>query len=697
MAETRDTSPEHQGMIPHNQDVEKQKYEARKKAEELRKNFVPGEQMITTMSGEKKKAMDLDVEEQQVEIIRCAKDPIYFICNYLTIFDQTKGDGGMIVPFELFPFQKELIRAYHTHRFNVANKYRQAGISTSTCAYIAWYVMFNEHRNVAIIADKLETARDEMMRDVIEFIESCPEWLRPEPTYRDTMKHKHYDNDCQLRAFSSKGLRGYTPTLLFWDETAWTERGDVFWTSARPTLQTGGRAIFVSTPNGLDPVFYKTFDTAIKGKNNFNPIELWWYNDPRYTTYDKELTYDPSIEAYSEEFGYDPKKKDGDFDLEWVKNKGKENEIRVKDEHWDHKKRKKMVEDGWEATCTWFDAQVRDYNGDMKKLAQELLCSFLGSGDNFIAEEYLKKIEEEDVETPVRQEYIDREMWIWEDPEPEEEYVLTIDASPGHGEDYSTIEIFKIAEYTEEKIVKTHGKAKKKKITRHRLVQVAEYYNKLRPSTLGELAFLYGHKYNHAYIIVDATGGYGGQSIEKLMELGYDNVHYSEITHKPTRDMLSGYIKIGTKTLPDGSISQVDLVPGFLIGQNRGSVLTELQRGIHLGEIRIKSVRLLGELKTFVTVPGTRVADHKRTFHDDAIMPTACAIYIVNYQMNNAASQRSKTKKMLDAMLKVSGDEVIEKKPKKDNKNNETRTPDYTVSKRNPYGSNAWMFAGLKK
>ena len=397
MAESKEKFPEHQSAIPHNDDIEKQKHEARKKADELRKNQMPGEQIVVTLSGEEKMAKDLNFAEQLEEIKRCAKDPIYFICTYLTIFDQTQGDGGMIISFDLFPFQKDLIRAYHTHRFNVANKYRQAGISTTTCGYIAWYVMFNEHRNVAIVADKLETARDEMMREVIDFIEKCPDWLRPDPIFRDTMKHKHYDNDCQLRAFSSKGLRGYTPTLLFWDETAWTERADVFWTSARPTLQTGGRAIFVSTPNGLDPVFYKTFETAVRKKNNFNAIQLWWYNDPRYTIYKREYEEDYDNPVLGRE--------EGEFDLEWVKNKGKETEIRVTDERWDHIKRRQMVEDGWEATSSWFEKEVRGYNGDMKKLAQELLCSFLGSGDNFIAEEHLKRIEENEIMTPIRQEY----------------------------------------------------------------------------------------------------------------------------------------------------------------------------------------------------------------------------------------------------------------------------------------------------
>ena len=332
----------------------------------------------------------------------------------------------------------------------------------------------------------------------------------------------------------------------------------------------------------------------------------------------------------------------------------------------------------------------------MKKVAQEILCSFLGSGDNFIAEEYLQKIEKEQVLTPIRQEYIDNEMWIWEDPEDGEDYIQTIDAAPGHGEDFSTINIYKIKEIIEEKIIHKGEKSFKKKIKKTKLEQVAEYYNKLRPNTLGELGYQYGKIYNDAYTIIDVTGGYGGQTMEKILELGYTNIHYSEITHKPTRDMLAGYIKTGTKVLPDGTLSKIDLVPGFLIGQNRGSVLTELQRAIHLEEIIIHSIRLLNELKTFVNVPGTRIADHKRTFHDDSIMPTACGIYVVNYQMTNMKHAQSKTKKMLDAMVKLGNKDIIVKVDKK-NENLNSKSPNFRVGKTSPYGANSWLFSGLKK
>jgi hypothetical protein len=343
--------PDHIPVIPFDAQKEIEKEEQRKLAKELRKKSGNIEPIIVAKSGLIKKASELTLHEQEDEIIRCASNPIYFIETYLTIFDQTQGKAGLIVPFKLFEFQKELIQSYLENRFVIANKYRQAGISTTTCAYIAWYVMFNRNRQVAIVADKLETARDELMSDVVDFIENCPVWLRPktgrdtEKNLKDTQKLKYYDNDSKLGAFASKTLRGMTPTLLFWDETAWAEKGDKFWTSAQPTLQTGGNAIMVSTPSGLDAVFYQTFNTARKGKNNFKAVELWWYNDPRYN---KELV--------------------------WLKNKGKTTENKIIDTNWSKEQRIKMMDDGWEASSPWFEEQIRNANGDMRKIAQELMC-----------------------------------------------------------------------------------------------------------------------------------------------------------------------------------------------------------------------------------------------------------------------------------------------------------------------------------
>lgn len=667
--------PEHTPLIPYDAQREREKEEARKLAKKLRKSAGNVEPIIVTQSGVVKKASELTIEEQEDEIVRCAANPIYFIETYLTIFDQTQGVAGTIVPFKLFDFQKELIKSYQEHRFVVANKYRQAGISTTTCAYIAWYVMFNRNRAVAIVADKLETATGELMSDVVEFIESCPAWLRPktgrntEKNLKDTQKLKIYDNESKLGAFASKTLRGMTPTLLFWDETAWAEKGDKFWTAALPSLVTGGRAIMVSTPSGLDAVFYKTFagareiDEDGRSKNNFHAVELWWYNDPRYNK-----------------------------GLVWVKNKNKENQITLEDNGRTNEQRSQLVEDGWEATNEWFEEQVRNANGDMRKIAQELLCSFLGSGDNFIAEEYLKRIQEHEVLPPIRQEYVDSNMWIWEDPIVGEDYIMALDASPGHGEDHSTLNMLKTKEIIEEKIVTKNGKTKKVKIKRHKVEQVAEYYGKISPQQLAEIAYQYGKRYNDAYCIVDVTGGHGVHTVEKMLEIGYENVHYAEVAHKPTRDRLSGYIKKGQKVMSDGAVSNVDLIPGFFIGNNRPSVVLEMQRAIHLEDVIIRSNRLLSELKTFITVPGNRVADHKRTFHDDSIMGLAIGLYVLNFDMVKFKQSKGVTEKMLNAIL--TNNDIGEIGRKKELPNKPRISPD-SASPLNPYGANAWLFKGI--
>lgn len=668
-----DQFPDHVPVIPIDTNRELEKKAIRDLTEELRKKSQKIEPIVITPSGVAKKASDLTFAEQQYEIAKCAIDPIYFIETYLTIFDQTQGVAGLIVPFKLFDFQKELIETYLNNRFVIANKYRQAGISTTTCAYIAWYVMFNANRQVAIIADKAETARDEIMSDVVLFIEGCPSFLRPKTgrdtgdnsKYKNTQKLKIYDNDSKLGAFAAKGgLRGMTPTLIFWDETAWTEKGDKFWTAAKPTLGTGGKAIMVSTPSGLDAVFYKHFMGARSKENNgFTAVELWWYNDPRYN---KELC--------------------------WLKNKNKENEIRLLDENWSKEKRNQMVEDGWEASSPWFEEQVMGANGDMRKIAQELLCSFLGSGDNFIAETYLKRIGDNEIKPPIRQEYVDLNMWIWEDPLPGENYIMAIDVSPGHGDDNSTINMLKTQEIIEEKIITKGDKTKKVKIKRHKIIQVAEYYGKVTPQTLAEISYIYGKQYNEAYAVIDITGGYGAQTVEKLLEMGYQSMHYSEVSHKPSRDRLQGYIKKGQKIMPDGMILNVDLIPGFFIGNNRASVLLEMQRAIHLEDVIIQSVRLLNELKTFVTVAGNRVADHKRSFHDDSIMGFSIGLYVLNYDIVKYKQSKGITEKMLNAILtnndinEISSKQTIKNKPMDFNK----------TSPNNPYQIHNWLF-GPKK
>lgn len=57
------------------------------------------------------------------ELKKCAEDPIYFIRTYCQVQHPIKGS----IPFELYPYQEKMLRAYHTNRQNVVLSARQTG------------------------------------------------------------------------------------------------------------------------------------------------------------------------------------------------------------------------------------------------------------------------------------------------------------------------------------------------------------------------------------------------------------------------------------------------------------------------------------------------------------------------------------------------------------------------------------------
>jgi hypothetical protein len=55
-------------------------------------------------------------EEQAVEIVKCMEDPVYFIKTYVKIVNVDRG----LVPFDMWPFQEEMVKSFHNNRFSIA-------------------------------------------------------------------------------------------------------------------------------------------------------------------------------------------------------------------------------------------------------------------------------------------------------------------------------------------------------------------------------------------------------------------------------------------------------------------------------------------------------------------------------------------------------------------------------------------------
>jgi len=207
------------------------------------------------------------------EVVRCGRDPSYFITNYAKISHPQRG----LIPFRLYDFQKDLIDNFNDNRFNVILKARQLGISTVTAAYVVWLMMFHREKNVLVIATKFGTAAN-LVKKVKLILKNLPPWIRISDVAIDNRTSFQLYNGSQIKASSTSGDAGRSEalSLLVIDEAAHVEGLGELWMGLYPTLSTGGRCIALSTPNGVGNWFHKTYSEAEHQSNDFFPTKLLW-------------------------------------------------------------------------------------------------------------------------------------------------------------------------------------------------------------------------------------------------------------------------------------------------------------------------------------------------------------------------------------------------------------------------------------
>ncbi len=161
--------------------------------------------------------MPMQLTEDQIrEFIRCSKDPVYFIENYVKIITLDKG----FVQISLYPFQKQAVQDINDNRRVIVKAGRQVGKTTMVVGYILWYILFNEDKFVAILANKAPTAREILNRIKIAY-ESLPLWLQQGVRVWNKGDIE-LENNCRIMATStaSSAIRGYSISLLYLDEFA---------------------------------------------------------------------------------------------------------------------------------------------------------------------------------------------------------------------------------------------------------------------------------------------------------------------------------------------------------------------------------------------------------------------------------------------------------------------------------------------
>ena len=254
----------------------------------------------------KSRGMVINFTKHQVqEIIKCSKDPEYFLEHYIKVISLDDG----IVPFIPYPFQRKLVDSFHNNRFTICKLPRQSGKSVTVTAYLIHQAIFRDNINIAILANKRETSF-ELMAKLQTSYENLPKWMQ-QGVLGWNKGSIELENGSRITASStsSSAVRGFSYNIVMLDEFAFvpTNMADEFFSSVYPTISSGKstKVIIVSTPNGLNH-FYKLWTDAEKHRNSYNAIEAHWSEVPgRDQRWKEETISNTSEQQFQQEFECD--------------------------------------------------------------------------------------------------------------------------------------------------------------------------------------------------------------------------------------------------------------------------------------------------------------------------------------------------------------------------------------------------------
>lgn len=583
--------------------------------------------------------MSLTKEQILLEYAKCMKSTPYALKTYLQTYDNTVSK---YVPLELFPDQLGLLDDYENFNENIALKYRQAGVSTVTAAWASKKIVFaskNKPEKILVIANKLDTAV-EMANKIRGFTEQWPKWTGVDfSAEKNSQRHFKLTNGCEVKAVatSKDALRGYTPTILVFDEAAYIEADSDFWAACMASLSTGGKVIVISTPNGFDPIYYEIYDQALRQMNEFKISEMVWFKDPRYTKDLSLVKVNDIIHYYLNRDEY-PSIESVDY-----------SKVPFKERNFDDVKT--FISQGYKPTSSWYESMVKKLKYDRRKVNQELECKFLGSGDNVFDTELLQNYRENFIKEPENK-LMGGSIWMWKEPVVGHKYIMGVDVSRGDSEDFSCIQIIDFDERE----------------------QVFEYVGKMPPDTLAEVCFKWARMYN-AFIVVDITGGMGVTTSRKLQELGYRDLYIDGV------DSFNKW-KYDPKTN--------DKIPGINFNSKRVQIIASFEESLRHG-FKIYSSRLLNEMGTFIYINGR--PDHQKGHHDDLIMSLSMCTYIAESSFSSVSKVTQHTKAMLESW------QVSTNEAKHSNYFNPIISDNKQVQNqptKNDYMNYNWLFGGYK-
>jgi hypothetical protein len=268
------------------------------------------------------------------------------------------------------------------------------------------------------------------------------------------------------------------------------------------------------------------------------------------------------------------------------------------------------------------------------------------------------------------------ETWFWKPPIDGHRYLAACDPSRGDAGDRTAIEIIDMDGVDENGMPIVE--------------QVMEYLGKRTGDEIGQMLYNYATMYNNAYVIVDSTGGVGDACLLTLIHLGYKNIYYEDSSQKTytlqyaSKPMFNNY---------------QDKLPGFHFQGNRFPVLSNFASMVKNNEFKIRSIRVINELETWIFKGDTGRMDHMSGAHDDSITCLAMGLFVMQFSVNKLTNAKNKDAAILKAYMSGGAIETKQNKDSYSIRPTTTKLPFYnerTLNNSNIQGNFMWLFGGRR-
>ena len=259
----------------------------------------------------------------------------------------------------------------------------------------------------------------------------------------------------------------------------------------------------------------------------------------------------------------------------------------------------------------WFEKETRSMS--RREVAQELECNFNMSGETVFGSEdlesYLNMIKEPKYRTG-----FDRNLWIWEEKQNENTYLVAADVARGDGKDYSVCHVIKL----------------------ETMEIVAEYRGKVTPDIFSRVLFDVAQEYSNALLVVE-NNSVGFAVLDKLKEMRYPNLYHSvKSTHEFVEEHQADQMS--------------NAVPGFsTTSKTRPLIIAKMEEFIRNNLIKIYSSRTVNEMKTFIWRNGKPQA--MKGYNDDLILALAIACWVRDTALQTSARDLNYQKAFVDAII----------------------------------------------